>query len=294
MCAVDFSCRLPYYPSLDEKLEIDQFSFQGGGPVPTALVTLARLGAKTSYIGVVGDDEHGRFILSEFKYYGVDISGVVVDKNCASNKAFIWIDKSSGKKSIALNKNGIKELFPDEISTDHITSSRFLHIDGRDTEATLRAIRLAKERGVAVTLDAGSPRNRMKEILELVDYPIVSEAFCRDYLKTTDPYQGLEVLLKMGAKSAVVTLGVKGCYGATDSQVYFQPAYPVEVVDTTGAGDVFHGAFIYGLLNQWTLQQNLKFSAATAALKCTQLGGRSGIPTLEMVLNFINGKEKKQ
>ncbi|MBN2012725.1 hypothetical protein JW960_25575 [candidate division KSB1 bacterium] len=294
ICAVDYLCLLSHYPALDEKMDAEQFSYQGGGPVPNALITLARLGAKTAYIGVVGDDEHGKFTLEEFEQEWVDISGVVVDKNCQTNQAFIWIDQQTGKKTVVLNKNSTAELMPNELSNRHITSTRYLHLDGRETEATIAAIELAKEAGVEIVLDAGSPRKRIEEILSLVDYPIVSESFCRNYLKTSNYEEGLEKLVLKGASIAVVTCGAKGCYAADSTGVVFQPAFNVNVVDTTGAGDVYHGAFIYGLLQNWELPQIMKFAAATAAIKCMHLGGRNGIPDLNKVNQFLLSKEENQ
>jgi len=287
LCAVDYVCLLSHYPKLDEKMDIERFSFQGGGPVPTALVTLARLGAKTSYIGVIGDDHNGKFLLHQYEKEGIDISAVIVDKNSATNQAFIWIDKKSGKKSITLNNNFRSTLLPSEISTRHITSTRFLHIDGRETEATFAALKWAKQAGVEVVLDAGSPRNNMEQILVQVEYPVVSEHFCHAYLKTKNYETGLKKLLKFGAKAAVVTCGENGCYGADSSGIIYQPAFKVDIVDTTGAGDVFHGAFIFGLLQDWPLDKILKFASATAALKCTQLGGQLGIPGLKRVNEFL-------
>ena len=289
ICAVDYLCLLSHYPELDEKLDITQFSFQGGGPVPTAMVTLSRLGAKTSYIGVIGDDNNGNFLLEQFAKEGVDTSAIIIDKNSSTNQAFIWIDNISGKKTIALNNNRIKKLLSTDLSKNLITSTRFLHVDGRETEPTLVAINCAKKSGAKVVLDAGSPRKNMKQILKLVDYPIVSENFCNIYLKTTNFDEGLEKLLKTGAKAAVITCGEKGCYGVeNNSEVIYQPAYNVEVVDTTGAGDVFHGAFIFGLIQNWGLAENLRFAAATAAIKCTQLGGQVGIPNLNSVRELLN------
>lgn len=293
ICTVDYSCLLSHYPKLDEKMDVTAFAFNGGGPIPNALVTLARLGAKTAYIGVVGDDDNGKFVLENFEQEWVDISGVVVDKNCETNQAFIWIDQTTGKKTVVLNKNSSAELLPNEVSSRHVTSTRYLHVDGRETEATIAAIEMARDAGVEIVLDAGSIRNNMDKILNMVDYPIVSEAFCVDYLGTSDFEKGLEILLKKGASTAIITCGAKGCYGADSSQMIHQPAFNVNAVDTTGAGDVFHGAFIFSLLQNWTLQKSLKFASATAALKCTQIGGRSGIPDLSKVNQFLHLKEEK-
>ncbi|MBD3288028.1 hypothetical protein GF337_04425 [candidate division KSB1 bacterium] len=292
ICAVDYICLLSHYPVLDEKLDAQQFSFQGGGPIPTALVTLARLGAKTAYLGIVGHDDNGKFVLKQLEQEEVDISAVIVDKNCATNQAFIWIDNKSGKKTIVLNKNSAAApLMPNEISVTHIKSTKFLHIDGRETEATITAIEMAKEAGVQVVLDAGSPRKELNKILSMVDYPVVSESFCKSYLSTTSYENALEKLMDNGARAAVITCGAKGCYGADENGILFQPSFEVDVIDTTGAGDVFHGAFIYGLIQNWELAKNLEFSSAAAAINCTYLGGRAGIPGLKKVNQFLEERK---
>lgn len=287
ICAIDYLCVVTRYPNLDEKTEAIQFSIQGGGPVATALVTLARLGCKTTFIGRIGHDENGNFLLNEFAKEGVETTGIIVDKSMPTNQAFIWIDQQTGKKSIVLNNQHYRPVIPEEITCEHIGRAKYLLIDGRDTVATFKLIRWAKEKGAQIVLDAGSPRYRMDELLNLVDYPVVSKSFSHKYLKLSDFKKAVEQLLKCGAKAAVITCGNNGCYGGDETGIYYQPAFPVEVIDTTGAGDVFHGAFIVGLLNHWHLTKVLKFASATAAIKCTKIGGRSGIPNFETVDKFL-------
>jgi len=287
ICAADYLCIVPKYPELDEKTEAVEFSLQGGGPVATALVTLARLGCRTTFIGRIGDDSAGEFLLNELKREGVNTTGMIIDRLMPTNKAFIWIDQQTGKKSIVLNSKHYQKVLPSEINLDHIGSVKYLLIDGRDTAATFNLIDWARKKGTRILIDAGSPRARMDELLSLVDYPIVSESFCQKYLKLTDYKKAIKKLLEIGAKAAVVTCGSRGCYAGDNSGIYYQPAYPVKVVDTTGAGDVFHGAFIFGLLKRWELTKILRFAGATAAIKCTKIGGRSGIPDRCTVINFL-------
>jgi ribokinase len=292
---VDFICLLSEYPGLDEKIDAETFSLQGGGPVPTALVTMAHFGAKTSYIGVVGDDEDGKFLLYEFSHAGVDTSATIIDKNGITNRAFIWVDKKSGKKSIVLTQDrSSSPLIADEVSRRHLMSTKYMHIDGRETQAVFPAVEFARENGVEVILDAGSPRDRMDELLGLVDYPVVSEAFCRNYFGKGSYQNYLGILKDRGARYAVITCGERGSYAIDDGEIYHQPAFNVSVMDTTGAGDVFHGAFIYGLIQGWQLKEIMRFSAAAAALKCTKIGGRSGIPDLTMVNKLLSQKEKNE
>lgn len=287
ICAADYLCIVSKYPALDEKTETVEFSLQGGGPVATALVTLARLGCSTSFIGRIGNDVTGKFLLNEFEKEGVNTTGVIIDQSMPTNQAFIWIDQQTGKKSIVLNDQHYREILPPEIRLDHVGTAKYLLIDGRDTEATFKLIKWAKERGAEIIIDAGSPRDRMEDLLSLADYPVVSESFCQKYLKLSDYKKAIKKLLEYGAIAAVVTCGSRGCYGGDKTGNYYQPAFEVAVVDTTGAGDVFHGAFVFGLLQHWSLQKILRFASATAAIKCTRIGGRSGIPDFQTAENFL-------
>ncbi|MFZ5518688.1 MAG: carbohydrate kinase family protein [Candidatus Zhuqueibacterota bacterium] len=288
ICAADYLCIVPAYPALDEKTEARQFSFQGGGPAATALVTLARLGSSTCFLGKVGNDVNGRFVQEQFQREGVDIRGLIIDEAMPTNQAFIWIDQRSGKKSIVLNSHGYRPVQIDELKTALIRRFNYLLIDGRDTEATFRLIEWAEEKGAQIVLDAGSPRAKMTELLRRVHYPVVSESFGASFFQTTEPKKIIDALLEFGATAAVVTLGARGCHAGDGRNYFHQPAFAVDVVDTTGAGDVFHGAFTFGLVQQWPLPRILKFASATAAIKCQSIGGRLGIPTIEKVNLFLD------
>jgi sulfofructose kinase len=287
ICAADYLCIVPKYPELDEKTEAIEFSLQGGGPVATALVTLARLGCTTTFIGRIGNDANGKFLLNEFASENVDTTGIIIDESTPTNQAFIWIDQKTGKKSIVLNSKHYRKVLPTEINLDHIGSLRYLLIDGRDTAATFELIEYARTKGARIIIDAGSPRDRTDELLRLVDYPVVSETFCQKHLKLTDYNEAIKKLLDFGAKAAVVTCGSNGCYGGDLNGIYYQSAFQVNVVDTTGAGDVFHGAFIFGLLKNWELTEVLRFASATAAIKCTKIGGRSAVPDFYSANKFL-------
>ncbi|MDZ7260875.1 MAG: PfkB family carbohydrate kinase [candidate division KSB1 bacterium] len=292
ICAADYLCLLPEYPALDEKTELLAFSKQGGGPVPTALVTLARLGARVSYIGKVGDDTEGQFLIQQFQQEGVDLSALIVDKNVRTPQAFIWVDRATGKKVIALNRTNMIDVQPEELSRHQVIAGQFLHLDGREVAASIQAAQWAKEAGCQVVLDVGSLRPQMERLLSLADYPIVSENFVRQFWGSLEPSAAARRLLNYGSKAAVVTCGRNGSFAASAQYDFYQPAFEVVTVDTTGAGDVYHGAFIFGLLQKWDLPRILKFASAVAAIKCTQLGGRAGIPSLKQVQEFLAAKQQ--
>ncbi len=286
ICAVDFLCRLPHYPQLDEKTELLEFSLQGGGPVPTALVALARLGARIGYVGKVGEDQDGRFIRESLESEGVDARGLTIVPGARTPRAFVWIDGPSGLKSIAADRTGLEAMRSEELSRELVTAGRYLLIDGKETEAALKAAHWARRAGAEVVLDVGSQRDKMEALLGLTDYLVVSESFARRSV-LNDEEAAARHLLSFGPKVVVVTVGHKGALWLSREALFRQPAFEVPVVDTTGAGDVFHGAFIYGLLREWDGGNILRFASAMAGIKCGHMGGRMGIPTLKEVERFL-------
>ncbi|MFW6308597.1 MAG: carbohydrate kinase family protein, partial [bacterium] len=168
----------------------------------------------------------------------------------------------------------------------YITAAEFLHIENLNSPS-LQAARWAQEEGMTVVIDADSYKKDIQENLEVVDVFIGSE-FYYNYLFSEKNYQkNCKKLQKLGPKVVIFTLGEKGCVGVYEDKYFEQPAFEVEVKDTTGAGDVFHGAFIYGLIQDWDIEYIAKFASAVAGIKCTRVGGRAGIPTLKTTLNFL-------
>jgi ribokinase len=286
ICALDYLCLIPKYPQLDEKTVLSDFSKQGGGPVPTALVTLSRLGARVAYFGKIGNDPEGEFVRQELTREGVSVDYLIRDENAQTPNAFIWIDRDSGKRTVVLNRTKISEISPTEIPLDAVAAKVWL-IDGWERSGTLRVATEARRRGQAVVADFGSLREKIDEMLPLVDFPVVSENFVKQYFGDVGPAEASQRLLRFGARAAVVTCGNQGCFGTNQIRTFFQPAFYVPVVDTTGAGDVFHGAFVFGILQEWPLPRILRFASAVAALKCTGFGGRTAIPTLGAVEKFL-------
>jgi sulfofructose kinase len=287
ICALDYSCLLEKYPQLDEKIELSHFEKHGGGPVPTALATLARLGVRTAYIGKVGQDSEGDYVRTELARDGVNTDFMIQDAAVKTPCAYIWIDRPSGKRTVVLNRKSMSDMGNTQIPPSAITSGKIFLVDGWEVNTTVEILKQVKQANRTVVADFGSMRDRMEEMLSYVDYPIVSEKFVRQFWGEIDNAEAVRQLLKWGATGAVVTCGANGSFGADKHKDYFQPAFKIEVVDTNGAGDVFHGGFIYGLLQDRDFQQNLRFASAVAALKCTELGSRFAIPSLEKVEEFL-------
>ena len=288
--ALDYLGIVSHYPPLDVKIELLEFTKQGGGPVATALVTLSRLGVSTSYIGGVGNDEQGRFILEEFEKEGVDTRGVIIEKGASSLFAFCVIEKKSGKRTIFWKRGDYSQLDPKRLDKQLIISARFLHLDGHHIKAAMQAAIWAKERKIKIVLDPDINPPEMKQLVGLTDIIIVSSDFARVFTGEKDSHKAAERLFSLGPEVVVITLGEKGCVCMSREGIFTRPAFRVKVVDTTGAGDVFHGAFIYGLLKGWSLEKTAQFSSAVSAIKCMKLGGRAGISSLGKVKEFLTSR----
>lgn len=281
IATVDYLCVVERLPELDRKTTIESFSIQGGGPVATALVTLQRLGVSTALVARVGDDTLGQFIVADLQREGVNTSDLVLQQGVDSSFSFIMIERGTGKRSVAHYDPGERTLSPDSVPVEQVQAATILHIDGHEADAQVRAATLARERGVTVIYDGGSVRPRCGDLCALADYLISSEHFPVEFTGIRRLPRAMEKLLEYGPKAVVATLGARGCRVATREGGWELPPAPVgPIVDTTGAGDVFHGAFMYGLLHQWDLRRICDFANITAGLKCRHLGGRDGIPTM--------------
>ena len=284
---VDYLGLVERYPQPDTKVEISEFSIQGGGPVATALVTLAVLGADTVIVSKVSDDDFGRFITAGLNEAGVNTSGLVVEPARVSPMSFIAVERGAGTRTIFWTRGSVGQLEPAEIDFTLLEGAKVLHVDGIHMRAQIAAARKAKELGVHVVYDAGSTRDGWKELVALSDTVIASERFVSDAVPGALA-ESLRGLAQMGPDTVVITMGPEGSVGMERGQTYICPALQVDVVDTTGAGDVYHGAYIYAWLQGWSIQKRMKFASTAAGLKCRSLGGRAGIAGLAEILAFMD------
>ena len=285
---VDYLGRIPAYPREDGKVELMDLHTQCGGPASTALVTLSRLGIRTSFLGSISDDPFGIEILKGLEEENVDTTLLKVTPGFTSQFAFIAITKEHGARTIFWNRGSVPHLTSDEVSLRPFANARIYHTDGLMLEASIEAAKQAKDMGMTIVMDAGTLRKGYKALVSLVDVLIMSQGFGEALVGVGEPPEkALKTLAQWGPGGAIITLGAKGSMGWHDGDITFQNAFPVDAVDTTGAGDVYHGAYIYGLFQDWDMPECMRFASATSALKCTEIGGRRGIPTLERVNAFI-------
>lgn len=289
-CSLDNLFIIDEFPASDTKKEVLEWTVTGGGPVATALAGLSRLGVECDFHGITGDDEAGVKIRESLKIENINIDGMLTRSNTNSQHAFIAVEKGSGKRTIFWKRPSAAPLSPEELPDDFLANKDFLLIDGLMSEVSLYAAKKARKKNIPVMLDAGSVREGMIELAHLCDYVVCSKEFARELLKgkSFSPEMAAEHMKSFGAQAATVTLGEKGSITVCEDEIFQTPAFKVDVVDTTGAGDVFHGGYIYGLLQKWDIKEAVRFASAFAALKCRKLGGRAGIPDLNEVTEFLN------
>lgn len=289
-CAFDNLFIIDGFPAPDTKKEISESATAGGGPVATALVSLSRLGVACSFHGIIGDDEAGTRIADSIRSEKVDVSGLLIRPGSSSQVAYIAVEKESGKRTIFWKRPSAEPLKPHELSDDFLDDTDFLLLDGLMAETSLYAARKAHERNIPVMLDAGRVREGMIELARLCDYVVCSEEFAAELAgseKSCDIEKAVMKMKPFNAKAFTITLGDRGSITISGNDVFQIPAFKIDVIDTTGAGDVFHGGYIYGLLQKWDIKEVVRFASAFAALKCRKLGGRAGIPTLEEVKSLL-------
>jgi ribokinase len=220
----------------------------------------------------------------------VDVGGLLSRHNASSQKAFIAIEEGSGRRTIFWKRPSGPPLKAEELGGNFPGETDFLLLDGLMTEVSYHAAEKAREKGVPVMLDAGSPRPGLSELARRCDYLVASAAFAKGLGWSLEADALKSERDRLGVKVLTITCGEEGSLTVDEDRFLAVPAFAVKTLDTTGAGDVFHGGYIYGLLRKWGLRDIIIFASALAAIKCTSLGGRAGIPNLDGVTDFLKGR----
>jgi sugar/nucleoside kinase (ribokinase family) len=286
--SVDFLSVVPEFPTLNSKMKILRFSKQGGGQVATAMVALSRWGVKTKYIGKVGGDELGHFSLNSIHQEGVDVSSVIMEPNAQNQFAIIIVDGVSGERTILWDRDERLMYREGELRKEEVCSGKLFHLDGHDLPAAIQCAKWAKEEGIPTVLDIDKAEPLTPELIKEIDFIVTSSRFPTLFTGISDREKALIEIQKQTPGFLCATLGPEGAMALVDGEILYVKGFPIHVVDTTGAGDVFHAGFIYGLLQNWEVVEILRFANAVAALKCRDLGGRRGIPALGKVQKFLN------
>jgi len=290
-CCWDCLGIVPHYPGLDEKVGLTDLVQQGGGQAGTAMAAVARLGGRAAIVGRVGEDNFGDQTRSAFLDEGVDVRWLMTVPGATSQFAFIAVDESTGQRTIFYTHGSKGKFDPSELDRAGLLDCHCLLVDGHHNVAALAVAGWAREAGVPLVLDLERPQAEDEQLIALATHPIIPEQFALDLTGAPDPEGAAREVLRRGCEVAVVTCGARGVVACTREGTVAVPAHDVEpIVDTTGAGDVFHGAFAYGIALGYELEHNLRFASAVAALKCTQLGGRVGIPTMDQALSLMTAQ----
>jgi sulfofructose kinase len=278
--ATDTVIRLPHFPTLDSKVEILSAERRAGGQTASAIAACQRWGLRTRYIGKIGDDEAGKFQQTEMTREGVNAHWITAP-GCMSQSAFILVDERSGERTVLWKRDLRIALRPEDLRADWIAGARVLLLDGHDTAASTQAAKWAREAGTLVLGDFDNRYPRVEELLEYVDFAIASKDFPA---RLTGEHNLLKSLPKLHTQFKCyltgATLGRLGVLTWNGVRFHLCPGFRVRTVDTTGAGDVFHGAFAYGIVRGWPVKEILEFSCAAAGLNCEGHGARGGIATL--------------
>lgn len=292
--ATDTLILVPRFPAYAGKEPFVDEMYSPGGQVASAMVACAKLGMRTKYIGTVGDDERGRIQIESLQGTGINLDHVQVRKGCANQSAYIVIDQSTGERTVFWRRSDCLRLDPSEITPEMITNARLLHIDGHDTAAVGRAAAIARHHNIPVTVDVDTVYHGFDKVLQNVDYLITSSEFPVRWTGEGDPFRALIMIQEeYGMKVAAMTLGSFGSIARMDGKFCYSPAFVVNCVDTTGAGDVFHGAYCYGVLEGLSLRDTLDLSNAMAALNCTAIGARGGIADLAAARALMARAERR-
>ncbi|HXA63733.1 MAG TPA: PfkB family carbohydrate kinase [Bryobacteraceae bacterium] len=292
--ATDTLILLSHFPAYAGKVSFERELLSPGGQVASAMVTCAKLGLRVKYIGSVGDDERGRIQLESLRETGINLDDVEVRKNCPNQTAYILIDQATGERTVLWQRNDCLRLDPDSMTVEKITSARLLHIDAHDTAAVARAAQIAREHRIPVTVDVDTIYHGFDRVLPHVDYLVASSEFPVQWTNERDPFRALETIQdEFHIPVAAMTLGALGALARVDGHFIYSPAFVVNCADTTGAGDVFHGAFCYAVLQNMPMRETLEFSNAMAAMNCTALGARGGISTVDHARALIERGERR-
>jgi sulfofructose kinase len=278
--SVDYVYRLPTYPEANgpnAKMRISSHSISCGGQIATTLCT-----------GATGTDDNGRRIREELTLRGIDMSDAVI-RDVANRFAVILVGDKGGERIVLWDRSADLSLRPRELPPEVLTAARVVHVDDTDQEAAIRAASIARGAGVHVTSDIDRVTPRTEELVAAVTVAILAEHVPEALTGEPDLERAMRKLRRLQPGKICVTLGARGSMLLDDDRIYHEPAFQLEAVDTTGAGDVFRGAFIYALLRGDAPADILRFANAAAGSSVMRLGAINGVPSLDDTLGLLNG-----
>ena len=287
--SVDFVHLLPGYPQpfgSFAKMKIQRLEILCGGQMATAMSACAAFGLRAKYVGVTGTDDNGRRVRRELERRGIDLADLII-RDAQNQFAVILVDETNGDRIVLWDRDEKLLMRERDLPVDAIAHARVVHVDDVDQPAAIAAARMARLAGVPVTSDIDRLTDRTRELIDAVTIPIFAEHVPTRVTGRNDQEDALRSLREPHHRMVCVTLGERGAMAVDTDGVHYAPAFRVNAVDTTGAGDVFRAAFVYALLRQWRTEDILRFANAAAAVSCTRLGALGGIPALDEVEALI-------
>jgi sugar/nucleoside kinase (ribokinase family) len=277
---------LPAASGPSSKVRISRQTTRCGGQTATALATCARFGVPTAFIGAIGDDANGRRVAGDLTALGIDITRAVT-RNAPNQFAVIVVGDHGGQRCVLWDRDERLQLQEGELALDVLEAAALLHVDDVDQDAAIAAAGFARRRGIPVTSDLDRLTDRTEALVAAVTVPIFAEHLTLQLTGEADQERALRRLRRSHDGPLVVTLGERGAMCLEGDRLHQIPGFAVAATDTTGAGDVFRGGFIYGLLVGWPMDRILRFANAAAALSCTRLGALDGVPSLDETLALL-------
>lgn len=281
---LDLALLIDCFPEPGGKLDTSEWIVMGGGPIPNCLFGLTQLGCSTALVAARGNDPLGQKSLEDLGMAGVDLRHVIV-KSQPSDTAVGLIERKTGRRTFILCRR--LTVKPRDLRLASLPIPRLIHLDGRDLDACIKIARWGHRVGAVVTFDIGSERGDVSPILPLIDHLVVADSFALPFTRTRTARGAIKKLNTQCPGTIVVTEGNKGSIALEEGRMYRQHAFKIKCVDVTGAGDLFHTGYLYGVLKKWDIVERLRFGAATAALNCTRLGARAGAPNLTSAKRFL-------
>ena len=285
---------IPTYPTEDTKMRATASKTAGGGPVATGLVAAQKLGEETAYIGVLSDDNGGKFLKEDFIKYGVNTDLIEVKSGYRSFASILWLCADSATRTCVFDKGDLPPLELNDLQKKAIKEAELLMIDGNEMEAAVEAAKIARDNGTKVLYDCGGLYDGVEKLLALTDIMIPSEEFSLGHTGCKTAKEAAKKLYETYKPEVVViTQGKKGGIIYDGDKITAYPIYPAKVVDSNGSGDVFHGAFAAAIIKGYDFEKCCHFSSAVSAIKCMGVGARESVPDFETTKTYLkeNGYE---
>ena len=290
----DTLLNIPTYPKEDTKMRATASKTAGGGPVATGLVAASKLGEDTAYIGVLSDDNGGRFLKEDFQKYGVSTELIEVKSGYRSFASVLWLCADTATRTCVFDRGDLPPLVINNVQKQAIIDADILMVDGNEMDAAVEGARIARENGTKVLYDCGGLYDGYERLLSLTDIMIPSEEFSLGATGCETVEEAAEKLFETyNPEIVVITQGKKGGIIYDGKEIISYPIYPAVVVDSNGSGDVFHGAFAAAVCKGYDYLKCCHFSSAVSGLKCTGVGARESVPSFETTKKYLkeNGYE---